>query len=113
MDDFEGGALKDLDAIEHVAAVLLADALELHDRGQCGVIEATGAGHADAPLGAHGLENAEWEPVVREDEDGFIAGNIFPGKPEGSQIAIGWSFPVDRFGCRGQFPRRAGFRPSK
>lgn len=80
MNDPKGSPLKNLDAIKYVAAVLFANILELHDDGKCGVIEARGAGHADAPLGAHGLENAEGEPVVWEDVDNILVSNIFPGE---------------------------------
>ncbi len=59
MNDPESGTLKNLDAIEYVAAVLFADTLKLHDDGECCVVEAGGAGHAYAPLGTHGLEYAE------------------------------------------------------
>ena len=113
MNDPESSPLKNLDAIEHVAAVLFADILKLHDDGKCGVIEARGAGHADSPLSTHGLENAEWEPVVREDVDNLLVSNVFPSEAYGSQFTIGDSWPIDRLGCLGQFPRRTGFRLSK
>lgn len=113
MNDPESCTLKNLDAIKHVAAVLLADILEFHDDGKCGVIEARGAGHTDSPLGAHGLENAEGEPVVREHKNDLLIPKVFGRKPKGSQLAIGRNFPIDRFGYLCQFPRRAGFKPSK
>ena len=113
MNDGKCCTLKNLDAIKHVAAVLFADILEFHDDGECGVIKARGAGHADTPLGAHGLEYTEGQPVVWEDIDDILVSDVFPGQAKGSQFTIGRSRPIDSLGCLGQFPKRAGLRPSK
>lgn len=79
MNDPKSAPLKHLDAIEYITSVLFAYTLKLHDDGECCVVETGGAGHAYAPLGAHGLENTEGKPVIWQDVDDILASDVFTG----------------------------------